>query len=428
MLKKSKIIAAVLVFAMLFSTITSAAQAVNEQGAWVALDENNPIELGIGKVIQMPIGTITPDAVFEFEAMPISVDGVDYNNDEEEPNMPQLNTGNMTVSFDSTNAASEPNANNIISVTKTTDNIFAGVTFPHAGIFIYEITETSFTNPELDDETNPHDFVSYSMAIYRIRVYVVNTADFADTYVHAVGIFQVVLDDGTELEGEGTKLSQITFTNNYVRTNGAIDPDDPDPVTESTLSISKTVAGDLANRDRYFNFNVALDIPILVEEIPEYYRAYIVENGVVINPVNNADDSLIDSDAGGYYIRVSTTAPTAFSLKHGQRLVFVNTPVGTSYTVDETATPDYTPSFVITTNNVIADEATGEVGGALGTDIQFVGHLVNRADFTNNRVSAVPTGLNINNLPFVGLIILAVGALILFVAVKSRKRDTAIYR
>ena len=429
MFKKSRIFTAVLVFTMLFSTIVSANPTLNNHGAWVAPDENNPIELTIDKVLQMPIGTITPDATFEFSATPITVDGIAYNDDEDNPNMPQLNTNNMTVSFADTDISGQPNSDNIISVTKTTNNMFAGVTFDHAGIYIYEITETGLTNPILDDEDNPHDFVRYSKAVYRIRVYVSNTADFTDTFVHAVGIFQMNLDDGTEvvddngdvIEG-GNKLPDITFTNDYVRTNGAVDPEDPDPVTESTLDVSKTVSGDLGNRERYFNFSLTLNIPILVEDIPDYYRAYIVENGAVINPADNADPSLIGTDDGGSYIQISTTAPTAFKLRHGQRLVFVDTPVGTSYTVNEAATPEYTPSFIITTNDVPGYKVEAETGASLNTETQFVGHLTNRADFTNNRTSVVPTGLNINNLPFVWLIILAIGILVFYVAIKTSKR------
>jgi len=424
MRKGIKFLAMMLVFAMFFSTMVSAAPTINEHGAIVAPDEDSPVEISIDKILQMPIGTITPDATFTFAAEPISVDGIAYNNDEDNPNMPPLNADNMTVSFDDTDTASQPDANNIITVNKPTSNIFAGVTFPHAGIYIYEITENVLTNPILDDEDNPHDFVSYSQAVYRIVVYVSNTEGFTGTFVNAVGIFQVALDDGTEIEGEGTKLPQITFTNDYVRTNGAVDPEDPDPTFESTLDVSKIVTGDLANKERYFNFSLTLGIPILVEDVPAYYRAYVVEDDVVIDPVNNADAALINRLPEGSlpYIRISTTGSTAFNLKHGQKLVFVDTPVGTSYIVEETGVTNYTPSFIITTNAVPGYRIEGDAGESLSTETQFVGHLANAADFTNNRTSVVPTGININNLPFYGLIALAIGAFIGFVAIKSRKR------
>jgi len=138
--------------------------------------------------------------------------------------------------------------------------------------------------------------------------------------------------------------------------------------------------------------------------------------GNPINPANNAAAGLIGSDAGGSYIRISTSGSTAFSLKHGQRLVFVDTPVGTTYTVTETAATHYT-----TTVTVVTDNGAGVTIAGLTTNAQRVGETANSAAFTNTRDSVTPTGLNLDNLPFIGLILLATASLITFVVVKIRK-------
>lgn len=428
MFRKSKAFLAIALVAVLclVSSITALAN-LNADYALIGT-EANPVQATITKNLRMPEGTITPEVEFEFTATGISVDSL--TTQEALDSMPDLN--NLTASFTTADQNLLP-VNNIISIRKETGNIFQGVRFPHAGIFVYEIRETHNTNP---DKT-PHEVLMYSNAVYTLTVYVANTEDGRGTFVYGLGTVVTVTDN--EGQTQGSKIdptpggdgvyyffSQMVFTNDFVRTNGAVDPEIPDPVTESTLEITKEVSGDFASRDQYFNFNMTLNIPSLVRVVPPYYRAYVVENGAVIDPVNNAASELIGSDAGGDYIMVSTSIETAFHLKHGQRLVFVNTPVGTRYEVTEAATPNYIPSFIITVNNVAGSRVTGTRNTALSTtanaEPRLVGELANRAAFTNTRDLVTPTGLNLNDLPFIGLIAFALGALIIFIVVKSRKR------
>jgi len=211
----------------------------------------------------------------------------------------------------------------------------------------------------------------------------------------------------------------MVFTNNFVRTNGTTDPEDPDPTDpdESTLNVSKTVAGDLGNQQMFFDFNIAVVTPDLGQTIPAFYRAFVVENGAVVTDLTN---NVVGTPTGDSWINVASSGTTLFRLRHGQALVFVNTPVGTSYNVTETAAATYETSFIITTNGVPANAVAGLITG-----IQFVGELANSAAFTNTRDSVVPTGLLVNNLPFIGLILVAVGALVIFIVVKSRKQKQA---
>ena len=420
-MKKFNLFAAMLiVFTMLFSTIVSANPPIlNEDGALVSQDADNPVEVAISKILQLPIGTTTPNATFSFLATPISVEG--NTSEEAIATMPEL-TDNMTVSFTVTDVDADELIDNIMSIVMETDNIFAGVNFPHAGIFIYEITEIDSTNPTIDDKDNIHEFLSYSKAKYTLRIYVANktdiNGDIIGTYVYAVGAIITIPDNGDQTvdykvdptPGGGSKFeySQMIFTNDYVKTNGTTNPENPDPVTESTLAVSKRVTGDLANIEQYFDFSITLTIPSLVVDVPQYYRAYVIENNTVVN--------------NGSYIQVRPGVATAFSLKHGQRLVFVDTPVGTSYTVEEVEPIGYTPSVIVITNAEEVYKAEGKPSETLSTDVRFVGELANSAAFTNNRSNVVPTGINISNLPFVGLIVLAIVALIGFVAIKSRKR------
>ena len=438
MLRKSKPLIAVALTLMLSLTGISGtvafANEMNSEGALVTQNEQYPVQAAINKTLRLPRGTTTPDVEFNFLAKRVSVDGIsviDIDDEAElEAKIPSLK--NLSVSYTTSDSELHDQTTNTISIIKETGDIFAGVTFPHAGIYVYEISEIEDTNSAIDNNA-PHEVLTYSKAMYTLTVYVANTADGSGTYVKGLGTRVMLDDDGDAASGNKVdptpggngveyNFSQMVFVNDFVRTNGAVDQDNPDPVNESTLFVENAVTGDFASREQYFEFVIDIMVPSIVKDVPEYYRAYIVENGVVINPVNNADASLIGSDAGGSYIKVYPDRSTEFSLKHGQKLVFVNTPVGTGYVVEEKAAMNYLPSYIITTNSIAGANVTGTLSTGLTTDTEFVAELLNAANFTNNRESVTPTGLNLHDLPFIGLIALAAGSLILFVVVKSRRR------
>lgn len=426
MLKNTKIrtmFALVLALILCFSGATTAfAQSPNEEGAIVAENEDNPVQATITKNFRMPFDTTTPDATFQFQAQPVSVDG--RTGEADLATMPGLNPAALTVSFTAADKDLTNPTGGILNVQKETGDLFDNVTFPHAGIFVYELTETHNTNPAIDGDA--HDMLYYSQANYILTVYVANKADGSGTYVYAVGARVITDDLGEPAEGkvdptpggdgEDFFFSRMVFANDYVKTEGPVDPETPDPVNESTLDVSKAVAGDFADTTQYFDFTMTLAVPELVRDVPAYYKAYVVEDGVVIDPANNAVAGLLGAD--GTYIQISTSGPTAFALKHGQKLVFVDTPVGTVYTATEMAATHYT-----TTVTVVTGGGTGITLDGLATGEQLIGETANSAGFINTRDSVTPTGLNLNNLPFIGLILLAAGALVTFVAVKVRKRS-----
>jgi len=431
MFRKSRaILALALVLLLCFGGSISVLANLNSDGALIG-SESEPVAAVITKHLRMPVETAMRDFNFEFEAKKLNLDG--NSSEEALEDMPDLN--NLIIRFSSEDPEGNvPDSitNNIMSFKMESGNIFEDVVFPHPGIFEYEIRELSGTNGILDTNA-PHDVLTYSPAVYKLTVFVESRED-GSTFVVALGTRVVVQDNASQSpgskvdptpggDGEHYFFGQMVFTNDYVRTNGAVDPENPNPVTESTLYVSKQVAGDFANADQYFDFSMTLTIPSLVIDPPTYYRAYIVEDGRVIDPSNNADETLIGSDAEGglQYIRISTSGATAFSLRDGQRLVFVNTPVGTSYEVTEAGAVNYTASVRVTTSGVAVELPRGEMSESLSTGTQFVGELANSAAFTNTRDSVTPTGLNLNNLPFIGLIALAIGTLITFIVVKSRK-------
>ena len=437
MMKKSKLIVTITLALVLFCANIGAvfAASPNNEGAFVAPDESTPVKVAITKNLTLPYGTIMPEATFEFAVTKVSVDG-----DTEAADLaPDLNGDNLKLEY-------APGdlymyvlyEGNLTTLTKETGDIFQGVIFPHAGVYVYEITEIPDTYTVGNGR---HEVMTWSDAAYLLNVYVDNKSD-GGTYVYAVGAIKEQDDSG--IEGSGEKVdptpggngmtgshSEMVFTNTYVKTNGADDPDNPRPFVDSevVLPISKTVAGALASKEQYFGFSVNITVPSLVVDVPDYYRAYVVENGEVVTSYDNADSAILGNDPEGTrlsFIMVSTSATTQFMLKDGQKLAFVDLPVGTTYDVTETGefSAGYIASVDVYWNDVhVVTSATGNIGDGTTTGgDQRIGEKGNSVDFTNTRDVVTPTGLTMNEIPFVVMIALVIGAIVAFVTVKSRKR------
>ena len=433
MLKKSKFFLVTLLALILCTAgiATAFATGLNGDGALMTTNEETPAQAAITKHFRLPVGTNVPNLTFHFTAEKVSVDG--NTSAAGLATMPVLNTANLTIGYTATDVATDVSADHIVSIVKETDDIFAGVVFPHAGIYVYEITEEADTNGITDQE-----WLSYSAAKYTITVYVANNAAGDGTYIYALGTMITTPDNNEQAAGNKVDptpggddtnyfYSQMIFTNDYAKVNGPVDPERPDPLTDSTLHVGKRVGGDFASREQFFDYVMTITAPSILEDIPAYYRAYVVKDGALVDPTNMADASLIGTDSGGTYLKISTTGTTEFRLRDGKELVFVDTPVGTVYTLEEMAATNYVPSYIITTSGEQGANVTGTISAGILTGEQFVGELENRADFLNTRDSVTPTGLNLNDLPFIVLIGLGVGALVVFVVVKA-SRNKSKYR
>ena len=444
MKKKSKVLLTLaLAFIMCFAGMQTAfAVTINGNGA-LQTEPGNEVSLkaAITKILNMPEITNVPAANFVFKLTPMNVDGTSYDGG----NMPSI--GPIAINFSSGAEMIDPAPNpREDSWYKESGDIFNGITFSHAGVYVYEVTENANTNtPGIDTDVN-HQKLTYSEAKYTLTVYVANNGAGDGTYIYGLGTAYTVKDDGVSPggvkvdptpggNGSTTDYSQMIFNSTYVKTNGPTDPSNFNPADESdsTLIISKEVDGGSGNEEEYFNFSITLDVPALATNVPVYYNAYVVDGGVVVvnSPANNVagTSTQTGTDTNGGFIKVSTAKDqsTDFKLRGGQKLVFVANPVGTGYKVTESAS-DHAPSFIITTGGQAAPKVGVLAENPLDTGNQLVGEgstgkEPNIAAFTNYRDFITPMGLSINDLPFIGLILIAAGALAIFIAVKSRKRE-----
>ena len=433
-MKKSRFLLGLLPALLLgmFVVPSAMADGLDEHGALNATD-TKPVQAAITKVFQTPVGTIMPDLTFHFQISAVSIDGDTSNR----VYMPSL--GPVTLST-STMTALDPTGDTL-SYYAESDNIFDGAIFPYAGIYVYTVTENADTNPVIISDSF-RQVLTYSQASYQLTVYVSNLTDGAGTYIYSLTTEKVTNDAGADGgnvkvdptpggDGADTTYSQMTFTNTYVKTNGSQDPLDPDPIAHGTLSVSKQVSGVLASTEVYFPFTIKVAPPSLASQL-DHFIAYIVEGRTVVDDIalNTATGTLtgtsLDSNQHRY-ISFSANVPTNFSLKAGQSLVFVDTPVGTNYDVTEQASTGYEPSLVVTTNGLAAAAIDNGVNASVSATGQLVGEGLNNAAVTNLRNFVTPTGLSMGSLPFVGVMALAVMGIIGFTwfTIRSKRRATA---
>ena len=208
----------------------------------------------------------------------------------------------------------------------------------------------------------------------------------------SVGVYEYTLQEvagttaGVTYYGETIKLvvTVVNGKNNAllriagVHTESSGDKSDTFENTYSagTLKVSKTVAGNLGDKNKYFEFKVTLT----GENGKTYGASYAVTGG---SKDDNPKSIVIGQE-------------TTFMLKHGDTLSIANLPYNVTYTVTETADADYETTKTGDHGTISAAEQT--------------------AAFTNTKEGSIDTGVTTENLPYVlliGFVVLAGAALLI---------------
>lgn len=385
--------------------------------------EAAPAQAAITKKLTMPIGTTTPGATFTFHVQPISVDSRTDSGDL--ATMPAL--GDVNIGFSDTDTGIVDSGTK--TIIKQSGNLFAGAQFPHAGVYVYKVTEDQAVTGYVPAANETYTF---SPAEYTFTVYIRNGG--SGLYVAAVASTITVTDSSSGNSAIGDKVdptpngdpnvngdySKMIFTNIYSKTAGGVDPTDP---TDQALAISKAVTGDYADKSKYFAFDVVANKPGVVPGSNVTYMAYVLDDSNnIVTSTDNYATLQTDSNSQKYIEFPAGTIMTV-NLKHNQKLVFTDLQIGASYDVTEQAVQNYTASYSYVANGTtpVAHSNTSP-NTSCGFSGILIGENANSAAFTNDYQTITPTGVIINNLPFVMILLLATGAFAAFVVVKSHKR------
>jgi len=433
MFKTSKIVIALILVITLCSVLLAPAALANQAQVYT--------KAAITKVLKVPTGTNVPTGDFTFTFTPVSIN--------EDTNLKPPVTGIgaaglVTISYPQAELAmytyTETVGDNDIYYLESGE-LFGNVVWPYAGIFEYTVKEDADTFGEMPaGETMTYSKAGYTVKVH-VREYTLTDIrpegkNVGDLYIFTIGTYRTINEDGSQVnvkvvptpDGNNVEYfySQMTFENIYTKHNGG---DGTDPVNKSTLSISKAVAGAYSSTSVYFEFSVTVTKPSLSTGIPEY-KAYIMENGSALTNLTDNGFPTYATDNGGAYVTVASGSSLAFKLRAGQHLAFTDIPVGASYTVSETGVAGYVPSAIVTTDNIPGAEATAERSSDLILpddsvyELLQVGELLNRVAFTNTNDGVAETGVTISDLPFYGLILLAIGGAAAIVIIKARTGKT----
>jgi len=434
MTKKKKALAKLtvsVVLAMILS-ISLALPAVAAEGPGGSIEgtEAHPAEAAITKVLELPVGTPTPQASFEFLVSPVEVDGCSERVDLD--GMPVIGT-NGRVTIDLSTGSQESISGGVKQVYKESISLFAGINWTHTGVYTYRITEVEDTYACSTSE--PIEHMTYSPGEYKITVFVDRASD-GTFYAKYIGTM-VVVPGAPDQEG-GDKVdptpggdpsvegdySQLIFTNNYYVINT---PDNPDPTNDGVLRISKTVTGGaLADHGQYFDFDITISNPETLIDPTRVYKAYVVDGRGVVSPIPaaQAPAGAINNDGLYDYIEFTTAALTRIQLKDGQSLSFVDLPIGSLFEAREVDPRNYTASLVLKVNNVIEESKTaGALGASLGlAKPAYVGEEENSLAFTNSYREVTPMGIAVDDLPYIIVAALALLSLAALITTKARRK------
>ena len=166
---------------------------------------------------------------------------------------------------------------------------------------------------------------------------------------------------------ENKDTKEDTFTNTY---------------SAGTLTVKKTVTGNLGDKNKEFDFTVTFAAPQGKDWTPA-----------------------IDASEGATMVEDNPMSYT-FKLKHDAMATFGNLPYGVTYTVTEVGAKENEKGVLM--NGDYEVTKTGDSG--------TIGAATQTAAFTNNKNGSIDTGVTTENLPYVlliGFVVLAGAALLI---------------
>jgi len=451
---KKRILALLLALTMMFSSVAVFASLTEVSTSPTAAGRDG-VGPYIRKALQMPFGTAIPDVRFDFNFEFVSLDGSDLECDcptavcepscreylLDEIDVPETVSITFPTNAEYVNPGS---AGGFTYVYAFADIGLTPAMFPSTGVWVFKVSEeaTAFMTCEghyCDAACDPDECKQHVWGFDTTEWYLVvsvgnhvcvtsgaepctgDPCPLIGTRIIS-GIIMFRTDDadtdGSPELGGDNKETEIQFLNQFVKYY-CYDPYVPTSVQENAaLFIEKQVLRD-GDRSRLFRFTLDLHLPVFDEpeeiedgpEVPDFPFTAVIRNQA--GDVVSADP--VEGPGHVFYLR------------HNERLYIAGIPIGTTYDLVEDYIAGYTADATVVSGDAPCDsyEATfdnedeylANIEGAL---ISNNDENVNSATVYNDRFTPTPTGVFLSNLPFIGLIVLAGGALVGFIVLKVR--------
>ena len=405
-MKRKALTKTIFSFALTLLMTATMALPVFAAGDPVIGSEGNSPEVALTKVFQMPEGTVTAASTFNFTAEKKDVNGNATTGAKD--TMPAISIPSLTFSSGDSGSTSL----GVKTVAKqTAGDILSGLTWPHAGVFTYTITEAKTGYTIVDSKM---ESLAYSDAVYDLVVYVRDGA--SDLYVHAVSAIVKTVDTTSQAVGDKVNsspggavatFSKMTFTNTYIAKTGDTNEDPESGII--AFELSKEVTGAFADRSKSFSFDVTLTSAAFIPA-GATYTGYIIDD---------------DGEVLGSSQTFTTGILKTIQLKHGQSLIFPLLPVGTTYLVEESADADYTASYeIIVGGGAPISLSNPSPNTALSTTSRIILAGDNSSAFSNEYKEVTIAGLSTAFLPYLALLAIVLAAGAVMVATRKKKATT----
>lgn len=303
------------------------------------------------------------------------------------PDYTDQQTVTITKIYERTNAGTKSPAEEFKFTIERKDVSDAAEGITAANMPLPTIGSTSYVEGEAGAETKSHqitinlpEYSSVGIYTYTIKETAGNTAGveyYGDDILLKVTVIEQngkirVAAVHTEKNFNGTaadKTKKDSFTNTY---------------SAGKLSVTKTVAGNLGDQSKKFDFTVKFTKPAN-KEVKSTITAKVAGANVTdFNPV---------WDEKGEYTYT-------FKLAHDETATFENLPYGVTYTVTETAVDGYTTT------------QTNENGTINSAEVI--------STFTNTKTGTIDMGVMLDSMPYV-LVLAVVGAAVIALIAKKRR-------
>ena len=277
-------------------------------------------------------------------------------------------------------------------------------TYTEAGKYEYTVTENQTATPAVTN--GEHEKMIMSEAEYKMDVYVENTS------TGGCQIANIIVNKAKDDKGEtatatgkvdisDTDENGFKFTNTYVQEAGTGDkPSNPDDYnTYGSLNVSKKINenGGTASATDSFSFKATFKFPTGTDANT---LGGVKANGAAITLTNGVYD---------------------FTLKNGGNVKFTGLPVGTTMTVTESATPNYKGSAAVVINGATQDTViASKYDEEITVSDKKLGQKKNVVDVTNTYNNVPVTGIIMNNLPYIAMIVIGAAALVVYVQNKRK--------
>lgn len=388
----------------------------------------------ITKQFDMPVGTTLPEKDFTFDLTDLQKDNAADSKTTLTSKKITIdkNTNKKTVEING--AGAEKRIDRYVAYTDLlTSEEETSLKTEGTGIYTFTIKEKcdAASNPDvsvLTDTSNKWrktDTLTYSQAEYKATVYV--KTDGTNNYISNIKVSKEKDDQGNEIKTDNEKKVDpskpddnipgsggLRFVNTYTEKidnldkPGNVNPDpenptNPDDARDRVLSVGKLVSGDLADKTQKFKFTVKVTQPSLVTTNDETYKAKIIK---------------ADGTTDGDELTFTSGVAQDVNLSHGEKLVFEDLYVGTAFEAQETdADTVYTSSTYARLNGGDPTEKAKERALVKGNVSENTDTVV----VVNTHASTSPTGIVVNNLPYILLVLGVIAGFAGYIASKRRR-------